>query len=121
MVRMAEEGLGALREAAATLEHPGLAARLGNIAGKPIELVGRALPGHRRAWWCSGELRLHRPLPGGGACALHGAPARTALRQECCPSCIRAVLVRSRRLSAPAIRLRRAGYAGERSVPQVAL
>jgi len=25
-------------------EHPGLAARLGNIAGKPIELVGRALP-----------------------------------------------------------------------------
>jgi len=44
MVRMAEEDLGALREAAATLEHPGLAARLGNIAGKPIELVGRALP-----------------------------------------------------------------------------
>src|SRR5262249_61866165 len=45
MVRMAEEDLNALRAAAATLEHPGLAARLGNIAGKPIELVGRALPG----------------------------------------------------------------------------
>src|SRR5262249_39675326 len=26
------------------LEHPGLVARLGEIAGKPIELVGRALP-----------------------------------------------------------------------------
>ena len=45
MVLMTEEDLDALRAAAATLEHPGLAARLGNIAGKPIELVGRALPG----------------------------------------------------------------------------
>jgi hypothetical protein len=43
-VRMTEEDLKALRAAAATLEHPGLAARLGNIAGKPIELMGRALP-----------------------------------------------------------------------------
>ncbi len=41
---MTEEDLKALREAAATLEHPGLAARLGNIAGKPIELLGRTLP-----------------------------------------------------------------------------
>jgi hypothetical protein len=41
---MTQEDLRALRAAAATLEHPGLAARLGNIAGKPIELVGRALP-----------------------------------------------------------------------------
>ena len=41
---MAEEDLNALRAAVATLEHPALAARLGNIAGKPIELVGRALP-----------------------------------------------------------------------------
>jgi hypothetical protein len=40
MVRMTEEDLDALRAAAATLE----AARLGNIAGKPIELVGGALP-----------------------------------------------------------------------------
>src|SRR5215813_6135777 len=44
MVLMTEEDLDALRAAAATLEHPALAARLGNIAGKPIELVGRALP-----------------------------------------------------------------------------
>jgi hypothetical protein len=44
MIRMAEEDLNALRAAAATLEYPGLAARLGNIAGKPIELLGRALP-----------------------------------------------------------------------------
>src|SRR5205823_12635768 len=39
-----EEDLDALRAAAATLGHPSLAARLGNIAGKPIELVGRTLP-----------------------------------------------------------------------------
>ena len=44
MARMTEEDLNALRAAAATLEHPGLAARFGNIAGKPIELVSRALP-----------------------------------------------------------------------------
>ena len=41
---MTEEDLEALRAAAATLEHPGLAGRLGNIEGKPIELAGRALP-----------------------------------------------------------------------------
>ena len=41
---MTEEDLDALRVAAATLEHPSLASRLGNTAGKPIELVGRALP-----------------------------------------------------------------------------
>jgi len=43
-VVMLEEDLNALRAAVATLEHPGLAARLGEIAGKPIELLGRALP-----------------------------------------------------------------------------
>jgi hypothetical protein len=41
---MKEEDFIALRSAVATLEHPGLAARLGEIAGKPIELLGRALP-----------------------------------------------------------------------------
>ncbi len=41
---MNEEDVIALRAAVATLEHPGLAARLGEIAGKPIELLGRALP-----------------------------------------------------------------------------
>ena len=39
-----EEDVNALRAAVATLEHPGLAARLGEIAGKPIGLLGRALP-----------------------------------------------------------------------------
>ena len=34
----------ALRAAVETLEHPGFVARLGAMAGKPIELVGRALP-----------------------------------------------------------------------------
>src|SRR5215469_13617886 len=41
---MQEEDLQALRTAVASLEHPGLAARLAEIAGKPIELAGRALP-----------------------------------------------------------------------------
>jgi hypothetical protein len=36
--------LQALRTAVATLEHPKLAARLAEIAGKPIELFNRALP-----------------------------------------------------------------------------
>jgi len=98
--------------------HPGLSARLGNIAGKPIELVSRALPeaasnaigaATTKARWCGGKLRIHRPLPGGGAGALRGAPARTSLRQECCPSRIRAVLLRdrSRRLSRAAQTLHR--------------
>ena len=54
--------------------HPALEARCTSRAGD------------RRAWWCCGELRFHRPLSGGGACALRSAPTRTALWQECCPS-----------------------------------
>ena len=41
---MTERDLMALRSAVAALEHPSLAARLGNMAGKPIELIGAALP-----------------------------------------------------------------------------
>jgi hypothetical protein len=41
---MLEEDLIALCAAIQTLEHPGLAFRLAEIAGKPIELLGRALP-----------------------------------------------------------------------------
>src|SRR5499426_2513693 len=41
---MSEGDLAALRRAVALLEHPGLAARLTNIVGKPIELIGYALP-----------------------------------------------------------------------------
>jgi hypothetical protein len=33
-----------LRTAVATLEHPSFAARLAELAGKPIELFNRALP-----------------------------------------------------------------------------
>ena len=43
-MEMTENDLEALRAAVAALEHPGLAARLGELAGKPIELMGRALP-----------------------------------------------------------------------------
>jgi hypothetical protein len=38
------EDRGALRKAVKLLEHPGLAARLTNIVGKPVELIGYALP-----------------------------------------------------------------------------
>ena len=41
---MQEEDVQALRTAVATLEHPSFAARLAEIAGKPIELFNRALP-----------------------------------------------------------------------------
>jgi hypothetical protein len=41
---MIEEDITELRAAVRTLEHPGLAVRLAEIAGKPIELVGKALP-----------------------------------------------------------------------------
>jgi hypothetical protein len=41
---MTDEDLAALRAAVETLEHPALAARLGNMVGKPIELLGQALP-----------------------------------------------------------------------------
>jgi hypothetical protein len=40
----AADDLAALRAAVETLEHPGLAARLGNMVGKPVELLGQALP-----------------------------------------------------------------------------
>src|SRR6202158_5447109 len=41
---MAPEDLAALRRAVRSLEHPGLAARLTNMVGKPIELIGDVLP-----------------------------------------------------------------------------
>jgi hypothetical protein len=41
---MQEEDVQALRTAVTTLEHPSFAARLAEIAGKPIELFNRALP-----------------------------------------------------------------------------
>ena len=41
---MTPEDLSALRRAVRSLEHPGLAARLTNMVGKPIELIGDVLP-----------------------------------------------------------------------------
>ena len=39
-----ENDLDALRNAVQLLEHASLAARLANMIGKPVELLGRALP-----------------------------------------------------------------------------
>ena len=44
LVEMTPEDLTALRRAVQSLEHPGLAARLTNMVGKPIGLIGHALP-----------------------------------------------------------------------------
>ena len=41
---MTPEDLAALQRAVRSLEHPDLAARLTNMVGKPIELIGRVLP-----------------------------------------------------------------------------
>jgi hypothetical protein len=41
---MTEADLAALQSAVRLLEHPGFAARLTNMLGKPIELIGYALP-----------------------------------------------------------------------------
>jgi hypothetical protein len=41
---MTEVDLAALRRAVQSLEHPSLAARLTNMVGRPIELIGYALP-----------------------------------------------------------------------------
>ncbi len=41
---MIPEDLAALRRAVLSLEHPGLAARLTNVVGKPVELIGDVLP-----------------------------------------------------------------------------
>src|SRR6188508_3438383 len=44
MAGLKQEDLAALRSAVHALEHPGLAARLTDMIGKPIELLGTALP-----------------------------------------------------------------------------
>ena len=41
---LSQEDLAALERAVQSLEHPGLAARLANMVGKPIDLIGQALP-----------------------------------------------------------------------------
>ena len=41
---MTPEDLAALRKAVRSLEHPGLAARLANMVGKPVDLIGHLLP-----------------------------------------------------------------------------
>jgi hypothetical protein len=45
---MTPEDLAALRRAVRSLEHPGLAASLTNMVGKPIELIGNVLPASAR-------------------------------------------------------------------------
>jgi len=44
MSPLTKEDLAALRRAVCSLEHPGFAARLAGMVGRPIELIGHALP-----------------------------------------------------------------------------
>jgi hypothetical protein len=64
---MNAEDVNALRAAVATLEHPGLAARLGEIAGKPIELVGNTLPESQSDAIDAGEMSLSQQQKWQGA------------------------------------------------------
>jgi hypothetical protein len=41
---LTQDDLAALRRAVQSLEHPGLAARIANMVGRPIEFIGHALP-----------------------------------------------------------------------------
>jgi hypothetical protein len=41
---LSEDDLAALQRAIRALEHPSFVARLGNLVGRPIELIGQALP-----------------------------------------------------------------------------
>ena len=60
---LAPDDLEALRRAVHALENPSLAARLTNMVGKPIELIGYALP----------DARVERDLGGYEQSARHGA------------------------------------------------
>jgi hypothetical protein len=53
-----------------TLASPVCANRIPLWRGGNAEGRSTSRAGHRRTRWCSGELRIHRPLPGGCACAL---------------------------------------------------
>jgi EcsC protein family len=44
LMEITPDDMTALRRAVQSLEHPGLAARLTNMVGKPIELIGHTLP-----------------------------------------------------------------------------
>jgi hypothetical protein len=79
---MIEADIAALRRAVASLEHPGLAARLANLVGRPIELIGKALPesasqaiAAATAKGLQAALRVAlltmRQNPGGGSQLLH--------------------------------------------------
>jgi hypothetical protein len=80
------EDLAALRRAVRSLEHPGLAARLANMAGKPIELIGGVLPASASNAITTAAskslemalkvaLRTMRRTPRGGSHLLHKALA----------------------------------------------
>ena len=62
---MTPDDLAALRRAVQLLEHPGLAARLTNLVGKPIELIGHALPAPASQAIAAAR-RVAAPSPGVG-------------------------------------------------------
>jgi hypothetical protein len=83
---MMPDDLAALRRAVQSLEHPGLAARLTNLVGKPIEMLGHALPAPASQAIAAATtkglevalqvaLRTMRPTPRAGSRLLHKALA----------------------------------------------
>ena len=78
---MTPDDLASLRRAVQSLEHPSLAARLTNMVGKPIELIGYALPDGRVGRDHDRHLQGSRPRPqrGAGDDSTRPAPAIAAL------------------------------------------
>lgn len=86
MAAITPDDLSALRGAVQSLEHPGLAARLTNMVGKPIELIGYALPAFASKAIATATskgleaalkvaLRTMQPVPRAGSLLLHKALA----------------------------------------------
>jgi hypothetical protein len=63
---MAREDLAALRRAVQSLEQPSFAARLTTVLGKPIELVGHALPASASQVIAATTFKAPRRRPPGG-------------------------------------------------------
>jgi hypothetical protein len=91
---MTPEDLAALRRAVRSLEHPGLAARLTNMVGKPVELIGNVLPASATNAIATATskglevalkvaLRTMRHTPHAGSRLLHKALARISHTTEC--------------------------------------
>ena len=71
---LTSEDLAALQEAVQALEHPGFAARLAAIAGKPVELLGQMLPASASQLIATATTRGLEVALKAALRTMHGAP-----------------------------------------------